>query len=113
MLKLNTTGSKVQFTGAVGPYVGLAIDGEVRTRAKLLLDFSLGKYDLNLRSNYFNQWEIGLMSKVGIKIPLNNSALQFSAYYQHGLNDLTDEPILDVRTRRFAYGLSGTYVYSF
>ncbi len=53
-LLLNYTfGDKIQGTIGFGPYVGFALDGEIKTRANFLVDFNLGKYDLNLRNDIF------------------------------------------------------------
>ena len=75
--------------------------------------FSAGPYDLNLNNNIFNRWEIGLMAKAGFEIPIQDFKLSFFGSFQHGLNDLSDEPILDIRTRRYALGLGTGLAYVF
>lgn len=113
-LLLNYTfGDKIQGTIGFGPYVGFALDGEIKTRANFLVDFNLGKYDLNLRNDIFNQTEIGLMGKAEMKIPIQNWAIKFNGQFQHGLNDLSDEPILNIQTRRYAIGLGAGVSYTF
>ena len=106
-------GDKVKASIGAGPYVGLAVDGEIKTRANFILDFNLGTYDLNLRNDLFNQWEIGLMTKAELKIPIQNWAINFNGQFQHGLNDLSDEPILNIRTKRYAFGLGAGLSYQF
>ena len=66
-----------------------------------------------LRNDIFNQTEIGLMGKAEMKIPVQNWAIKFNGQFQHGLNDLSDEPILNIQTRRYAIGLGAGVSYTF
>lgn len=113
LLLNGTIGEHVQLSLSGGPYVGYALDGDIKTRAKFLIDINTGTYDLNLSNSIFNRWEIGLMAKAGLKIPIEKFAIHLNGQFQHGLNDLTDEPILDIRTRRYALGLGAGLSYQF
>ena len=48
-----------------------------------------------------------------MKIPIQNCAIKFNGQFQHGLNDLSDEPILNIQTRRYAIGLGAGVSYTF
>ncbi len=113
LLSYRTGGNKIHGIFSAGPYVAFAVDGEIKTRANFLIDFNLGTYDLNLNNNIFNRWEIGLMAKAGFEIPIQDFKLSFFGSFQHGLNDLSDVPILDIRTRRYALGLGTGLAYVF
>lgn len=86
-----------------GPQLSFASDGEVKTRATLLIDFTLGTYDINMRNSNFRQFEwssilgTGLEWSIAPKVNMN-----LGVQYLHGFTDLTSEPILDIRTRRSA-----------
>ncbi|MBK8405628.1 MAG: PorT family protein [Saprospiraceae bacterium] len=86
-----------------GPQMSLAVDGDIRTRASLLVDFNLGTYDINMRNSNFRQFEWGGVIGAGIKWKLNESMrMSLGTQYLHGFTDLTNEPILDIRTSRNA-----------
>ena len=53
------------------------------------------------------------MTKAELKIPIQNWAINFNGQFQHGLNDLSDEPILNIRTKRYAFGLGAGLSYQF
>ncbi len=53
------------------------------------------------------------MGKAEMKIPIQNWAIKFNGQFQHGLNDLSDEPILNIQTKRYAIGLGAGVSYTF
>jgi hypothetical protein len=85
-----------------GPQMAYAVDGDLQLRARLLFDFNLGNYDINLKNENFRQFEIGGLVGAGINAKLNNK-LAFNAGidYMHGFTDLTKEPILNINTMRY------------
>jgi len=53
------------------------------------------------------------MAKAGLDIPMNKMNIHFNTSYQHGLTDLSDEPILDIRTKPYALNFGVGLSYKF
>ncbi|MDQ3140902.1 MAG: PorT family protein [Bacteroidota bacterium] len=104
LLNYKIGNEKVKLNLSAGPYAAYAMSGEIQTKAHVIFDFNTGTYDLNMNSSLFNRWEAGLMAKAGIQIPLGRINLNLNGQFQQGLNDLSDEPILDIKTKRYAFG---------
>ncbi|MBK9270345.1 MAG: PorT family protein [Saprospiraceae bacterium] len=111
-LKVGT--EKVKWFLEGGPQLSYALDGEVRTRASFLVDFNLGRYDINMANSNFRRVEWTGVVGTGLDIGLNSHLnLELSAQYMHGFTDLTEEPIVDIRTKRRAGAITAGLKYQF
>lgn len=104
---------RIKASFGAGAYAAYALDGDIKTRGRFLIDFNLGTYDLNMNNDLFNRWDVGLMAKAGLDIPMNKMNIHFNTSYQHGLTDLSDEPILDIRTKPYALNFGVGLSYKF
>lgn len=101
LLKAKFGNEYAKFFVHAGPQISYAMDADLKLRAKLLLDFNLGTYDINMQSNNFRQAEISGIIGAGMTAKLNpNFNFNLGVDYMHGFTDLTDEPILNVLTKR-------------
>ncbi|HEX5625702.1 MAG TPA: porin family protein [Saprospiraceae bacterium] len=91
-----------------GPQLGYALDGDIHTKARLLFDFDLGSYDLNLANELFSRFEIAGLIGTGMQWrTASGMQFHFGVQYLHGFTDLTDEPIIDIQTSRNAWTAQG------
>ncbi|MBK7811006.1 MAG: PorT family protein [Saprospiraceae bacterium] len=114
LARLNVGTEKVKWYIEGGPQLSYAMDGEVRTRASFLVDFNLGRYDINMANSNFRKVEWTGVVGTGLDIGLNEYLnLELGAQYMHGFTDLTEEPIVDIRTKRRAGAVTAGLKYQF
>lgn len=104
---------RIKASFSAGAYGAYALDGDIKTRGRFLIDFNLGSYDLNMNNDLFNRWDVGLIAKAGLDIPMDKLNIRLNTSYQHGLTDLSDEPILNIRTKPYALNFSAGLSYKF
>lgn len=105
LLKYTHHGNAVQFYVEGGPFIGYAVDADVKTRIKAIVDINIADTDININNDIYNRWEAGAIAGVGIGIPMGRTVLQAGFRYQHSISDLLNDPIIDVRGRN--YGFTG------
>ncbi len=93
-LSLPTDGT-VRPYALVGPSVGYALSGKLRTSARALLDFTLSTTDINLEAINYERLHLGLVAGAGVRADLGPaSALFLEARYEHGLTQPYNVPLL-------------------
>lgn len=103
LARLNLGQGKVRGYLEAGPQMSLAMDGEVIARANFLIDFKLGTYDIDLSNSNFRQFELAGAAGAGLRWDLSERmGMNLGVQYLHGFTDLTDEPIVDIHTSRYA-----------
>lgn len=107
-------GSKVSAYVTAGGYFGYGINGNLKTKARLILDFNLSNTSLNLANKNFDRTEFGGVIGGGIEIPAGNGKFILDARYSHAYNPLIDDFLVDLRLRNrgFSLGLGYTYTFS-
>lgn len=114
LLNVNFCNEHAKFFLHAGPQLSYAADADLKLRAKLLLDINLGTYDINMRSNNFRQFELSGVLGGGIIAKLNDKLdFRLGLDYMHGFTDLTDEPLLNVLTKRSSVNTSVGLSYKF
>jgi hypothetical protein len=96
-VRTNTEGINLYAFG--GPSVGYALSGELDPRASVLLDFDLPNIDIPLDNNIYNRWEFSLVGGAGFEIPTGTGAIFGDIRYEHGLTNMLDNPLVDVRLK--------------
>ena len=107
-------GAKVSAYLSGGGYFGYGINGNLKTKARLILDFNLSNTSLNLANKNFNRTEFGGVIGGGLEIPAGNGKFILDARYSHAYNPLIDDFLVDLRLRNrgFSLGLGYTYTFS-
>ncbi|NOT36073.1 MAG: PorT family protein [Saprospiraceae bacterium] len=114
LMNVNFGNDYAKFYIHAGPQFSYAMDADLRLRAKLLLDFNLGTYDINMRNNNFRQAEISGLIGGGLKAKLSDKLdFNLGIDYMHGFTDLTDEPIVNVLTKRSVVNTAIGFTYKF
>ncbi len=114
LMNVNFGNEHAKFFIHAGPQLSYAADADLKLRARLLLDIHLGTYDINMRNNNFRQFELsgvvggGLIAKLDKKFDF-----KLGIDYMHGFTDLTDEPLLNVLTKRSSVNTSVGLSYKF
>lgn len=90
-----------------GPQVGYAMNGRLKTRANLLLDFNLTNTKIPLDGLGHNRFDVGGVVGVGAEFDTGNGKLFFDARYQQGFLDSFDVPVvrLNIRNHGFGFGV--------
>ncbi|WP_420459736.1 porin family protein [Neolewinella sp.] len=93
-LNLPTEGT-VQPYALVGPSVGYALSGKLRTSARALIDFRLSTTDINLEAINYERLHVGLVAGAGLKAQVGiGAALFLEARYEHGLTQPYNVPLV-------------------
>ncbi|MEO6690722.1 MAG: porin family protein [Saprospiraceae bacterium] len=114
LLNAKMGNDKVEAYLHAGPQLSYAMDGDIKLRARLFLDFNLGTYDLNLKNNNFRQMELAGVIGAGMNIRLNDKMkFNIGMDYMHGFTDLTKEPIVNITTQRYGINTQLGLKYTF
>lgn len=95
----------VKFQAGMGPYIAYAFNGKLDPKASLFLEFDLPDIDINLDNNLYNRWDAGLAGMLGASYSFGSGSAFIEGRYQHGLTDMLDEPLLDIRVKNRAVQL--------
>ena len=107
------TPGDVQFYVNAGPRIAYAVDGRVRTRASLILEFNTGIYDLDPKGNLLRQWDIGGEVESGIQWTLPKGQLGLGIQYYHGFSNALNDPIIAIDFRNRSLGAQLSYKFNF
>ncbi len=107
--------SKQNFAAYVtgGAYFGYGMSGNLRTKARVILDFNLSNTPLNLANEDFDRTEFGGVIGAGIELPVHSGKFIIDARYSHAYNPLVDDFIIDIRLRNRGFSLGLGYAYTF
>ena len=92
-----------------GPTIGYAVNGEVKTKANFILDFNVGRFDLDLGKNLYNRFEIGMGLGGGLEFDTGKGSIMLEANYQHSFTDILADPLVDIKVRNHGIGLNIGY----
>ena len=96
-----------------GAYFGYGINGNLKTQARILLDFNLTNTPINLANKSFDRTEFGAAIGGGIELNAGPGKFIIDARYSHAYNPLVDDFIVDVRLRNRGFSLGLGYTYTF
>ncbi|MDX1408286.1 MAG: porin family protein [Saprospiraceae bacterium] len=96
-----------------GPTVGYALSGTVNTRINSFLDFNVARIPLDLQGDMYNTLEVGAMAGAGFEVRSGSGKFFADVTFQHGLTDLINEPVVDLRVKNQSIGLGVGYALHF
>ena len=99
-------GNKTKFYIEGGPYIGYALNAQLKEKVNFLFDINIAQQDLDLSKDLYNRWEIGGVVGAGISIPVEQSNFNVGIRYQQAFSDMLDDPIIDVRLRNYGIGIN-------
>ena len=96
-----------------GPSIGYAVDGQLTTTAKALLEFQLLDQDLNLNSIGYERFEATGIIGGGAEVAIPSGKLFMDARYQFGLTELYDIPVFNEKIKNRGVSLNVGYMMTF
>ncbi|MCB9081987.1 MAG: PorT family protein [Lewinellaceae bacterium] len=109
LAKARVGGQQARAYVVAGPAVGYAMDGELLTRTRGLLNLDLTRTNLNLGSLGFERWEISGVVGVGAEVQTSFGKLFVDGRYQHGFTQLYDIPAVTESIRNSAFAVQVGY----
>lgn len=95
----------------VGPNIGYALNGKVKTEANLIItDINTGKYDLDLDNINYERFEIGASLGAGLQYVTSGGKFFAEARYQHGFTQVYDIPVVNDQVQNRGVSLSIGYM---
>lgn len=89
------TESGVQPYALIGPSIGYAVKGRLRTSARALIDFTLTDTEVNLEAINYERWHVAAVGGLGIRTRLGETTQIFlEARYEHGLTQPYNIPLI-------------------
>ena len=113
LLKYKFEGPKVDAYVQAGPAVGYAMSGDVKMRVNSIIDLNVAQFPLNLQGNLYNPWEVSAVAGAGAEFKTNSGKFFVDAKYSHGITQMLDDPVVDVRLRNKGLGMSVGYAFAF
>lgn len=113
MVKYAFGQGKTQGYLKAGPTVAYALEGNVTTRINSIVDFDVARIPVDLHGSLYNAFEVGARIGAGVEWHTNTGKFFVDASLQHGLTDLMNEPVLDLRVKNQALSLGVGYAVKF
>ncbi|MBT8190508.1 MAG: PorT family protein [Bacteroidia bacterium] len=102
--------SPVQPYIAVGPSLGYALSGTLRTKATAILDFTVATIDMNLSSNDYNRLDVSGNVLAGVNIPYGNGNVIAEIGYGHSFNNFINQDfIIDAGGKHHGWSMNIGY----
>ena len=90
-----------------GPTFGYALNGNLKTRAKFLVEIDLFDTKINLDEVGYERWEVGGMAGAGVSFPVFNGGQIFlDARYSHGFTQPYDIPLVHEKVQHKNFGVN-------
>jgi hypothetical protein len=90
----------------VTPYIkaglsaGYAISGKMQPTVNAIIDWKLPSIPVNLENDLYNRFDIAALGGIGVSIPTNDiGSFQIELNYRHGLSDMFQDNITDIRIK--------------
>jgi hypothetical protein len=96
-----------------GPTLGYAVGGSVTTRINSIIDIKVAEIDIDPQGEMYNAFEVGGMVGAGLEIPTARGKFFVDASYTHGLTNIFDVPVVDLRVKNKAFGVGIGYALNF
>lgn len=96
-----------------GPYVGYAHQATLRTKANVLIDFNLTNTELDLTNDNYNRLDAGAIGGVGFWASAGQGQFFADARIQHSMNDMFNDPLVDVQMQNKGFEFNAGYMYRF
>jgi hypothetical protein len=90
-----------------GPTFGYAMSGDLKTRAKFLVEIDLYNTSINLDNVGYQRWEVGGMAGAGISLNTQGGGQFFiDARYSHGFTQPYDIPLVHEKVQHKNIGVN-------
>ena len=96
-----------------GPTFGYALNGNITTRAKILIEFDLFDTDLDLDNIGYNRFEIAGTIGGGVAFKSDNGKFFLDGRYNHGFTEVYDVPLIAERVENRNVNLTAGYLWTF
>lgn len=103
----------LRFNITAGPVVSYAMNGQLDTRANLLLDINPIKTNIDLEALNYERLEVSASIGAGMEYETGNGALFADARYVHGFSDLYNAPVVDLNLKNRGVGVTVGYKVNF
>ncbi len=95
-----------------GPTFGYALSGDLRTRARFLVELDLTRSSIDLDAVNYQRFEVGGLAGVGLSVDTGLGQFFVDARFQHGFSQPYDIPVVRERVQHFNYGLSAGFAFN-
>lgn len=96
-----------------GPAVSYATEGYVRLVVRAVIDFTLPAQQLNLNNDIYRRWDAAVTGGLGGEIKAGPGKIFADVRYTHGLANVLNNPIVDVKVKNQGFTLCTGYAYNF
>lgn len=99
----------LKFNITAGPVLSYAANGQLVTRANLLVDISPIKTDIDLDALNYERLEVSASIGAGMTYETSNGEFFADARYIHGFSDLYNAPVVDLNLKNRGIGVTVGY----
>lgn len=110
LAKYNIGNGPVKGYVSAGPSFGYALQGEVRTVAKVIIDIPVWTQDINFSSGEVNRFDIGGVVGAGVSFDTGPGKLFVDARYKHGFTQVDNLSFVDLQLRNTGVGINLGYM---
>lgn len=103
----------LRFNITAGPVVSYAMNGQLDTRANLLLDINPIKTNIDLDALNYERLEVSASIGAGLAYETSGGEFFADARYVHGFSDLYNAPVVDLNLKNRGVGVTLGYKVSF
>jgi len=96
-----------------GPSIGYAVDGQLTTTARAILEFQVLDQDLDLGQIGYERLEVAGIVGGGAEVKIPSGKLFMDARYQFGLTELYDIPVFNEKIKNSGVSLNAGYLMAF
>lgn len=96
-----------------GPEVGYAVNGSFKTRARVIVEFTVLDEPINLDKAGVDRFDAGATLGGGVSINTGSGDLFFDARYTRSFTDIVDVPVIDVPVKNQGIQLNVGYLFAF
>jgi len=113
LIKYTHEVGKINVYGTTGAAVGYAAKGNIETKANLIFDLNLTDTPINFSANNIGRWNTSLIAGAGVEYPVSNGKVYMDVRYNHGVNDLLGDRLIDFNVRNKGISLGFGYARAF
>jgi hypothetical protein len=100
---------KMKVYAFAGPYAAYALNGHIQTKANLLISLNVKRFDINMKSQDYNRFELGANAGGGIETKIGNGSVFGDVSYQHGFSNQMTNGIIDLESKNRSINIAVGY----
>src|SRR5690606_31075224 len=113
LIKYSVGNDKASAYVTAGPSVSYLMSGHIQTKARMLIDINIARIDLDVEDDLYNRLDYGGVVGIGGGVKAGQGKLFMDVRYQHSINDVLNEPIIDTKIRNYGFSAGIGYAYQF